>query len=142
MTKRKTPWLSLLKDYWWLAGVGIACAATITAYVGLPKRVETVEAGQAKQAEKVGELKEWAARTQGYIDGQQQVIANQQRLNDRLATQQQTPNAPLAPVSTHELSDDGEVKEMRWTDEDGKKWHMCCTGSDCWPWDRKRKCVP
>ena len=107
-------WLAVLKDYW---GIGLALVGVLILWGSLPERVKRVEAGQAKQEEKVSEVREWIKETQGLLKGQA-------ILNERMA--QQTANAPPRPT-------------WRWTEWDEDICWGCNadTREDCWTADRK-----
>lgn len=86
-------WITRLQSYWWLAVVvGGGLLGSIVLWGGLPKRVEKVEAGQAKQADEISDLKGWAREIQGYTRAQQQMnqraipAAPSRALQEELAT--------------------------------------------------------
>ena len=112
--------LQHLKDWWWLATLVVGATVFVAT---LPKRLNTIEAGQAVQKEKVSDLEVWAARTQGYVDGQQQMVKQQQQLNERLANQ----DAPPLRV---------------WSERDGDGAFWTCEAQDyegCWSLDLWRR---
>ena len=122
-----------------LIAVGVVCAS-LTQIGNIVKPVQYVlgigdaaYGGQAT-AQKVDE------EFKQYLSVQK---ASTEAIQGYIASQQQAPVvvAP-APDQTQELSDDGEVKELIWTDRHGKRHHECLGMHDeKWPWDRKTKCV-
>ena len=119
---------------WWklpsliVAGVAaLGALGTIivksAAYISLPEAVASVEKKNVIQDQELVDLKGVAGKLDGYVAAQQQM--------NQLLMQQ---------ISVRELSDDGEIKEMTWTDEQGRFHHECCSGRDCWAWSKKTKC--
>lgn len=118
-------WLALLKEYWQVWLIVVALATTITAYVGLPGQMKTLEAAQKEQEKRIIHVEKFTERLDGYLEGQQQMLQQQQRLNERLATQTASP-----------------PPTWRWMEQDADgEW--CCTESvyeDCWTQQHWERC--
>ena len=98
-----------LKDYWPLWGIVVAVATALTTYLGLPKRVEQVEAGQATLEDTF----------EKYLHSQEEALA-EQRGYQRALNQQIMRQPSVQP------------EPWRETDRNGE-W--CCTAptyDECW----------
>ena len=130
-----------VKDYWPLWGIAVAVATALTTYIGLPKRLAHVEAGQATLEDTF----------QDYLQAQKEAMAEQRgyqkALNENVLQQQlqQAPNTPQrrdAPTAP---------RETTWVeyDQDGTCWSCSAlTKEECWTEDaqtgrnRWRVCEP
>ena len=84
------PWLTKLKDYWWVAVAFLGLSTWIATFRSLPVRVDKVEAGQAQQEDRLVDVEKFTERLDGYLQGQAQ-------LNERLAVQP-APMAAMPPL--------------------------------------------
>ena len=119
-SKKPFAWVSLLKDYWWLAGVIIALGSTISLWAAMPKRLEKVEVKNEKQDADIVDLKGVAKSIEGYTKAMQQM--------------QQAPSRPRAPETLREHEDgvgywccDHATREACWEpDTNGRNsWTRC-----------------
>ena len=120
--------LQHLKDYWPLWGIVVAVATALTTYVGLPKRVQHIEAGQATLEETfqeyLQEQKEAVAEQRGY----------QKALNETIKQQQaQPPSAPRPSNRTLPPSPSRASQEWVEQDAEGTCWSCWAETKDaCW----------
>lgn len=116
-----------VKDYWPLWGIVIAVATALTTYIGLPKRVEKVEAGQMTMEETF----------QDYLQEQQEALAEQRgyqkALNERVMQQQAPANAPAPSRQAQRREKSVGFREY----EDGVGFWCCDLDEreDCWDED-------
>ena len=119
-----------VKDYWPLWGIVVAVATALTTYLGLPKRVEKVEAGQATLEDSLSQ----------YLQAQKEALAEQRgyqkALNEKVM-QQQAPNEAAPPLASR-------TGLREWDDADQTFW--CCDVSSeewrqwCFDFQQWRRC--
>ena len=114
MTRQTLSLLQRIKDLWPLYGIAATICGLILLWGNLPKRVDKVEAGQAKQEEELDDLKGWARELQGYTRAQQQM--NQQQQLPSLSN----PPAPVPPQAYD-----------WWQDPTTGEWWWCDLSTDC-----------
>ena len=105
-----------VKEYWPLWGIVVAVATALTTYLGLPKRVEQVEAGQQTLEETFS----------GYLQAQQEALAEQRgyqkALNERVLEQ---------PGPTQAIRIERDRPPVLWWQDAEGDWWCCSPRFDC-----------
>jgi len=125
----RSPWFPLLKDYWWVAGVVIALASTVSLWAAMPKRLDRVEDTNERQDADLVDLKLVAAKIDGYTEALTKL--QQRTLKDDMEKTEDD----VVPVEVWEDPDDKDL--WQFLDEDGR-W--CSDGRTAWRWHPTRHC--
>ena len=114
-----------VKDYWPVWGIVVAVATALTTYIGLPKRVEQVEAGQQTLEETFN----------GYLQAQKDALSEQRgyqkALNERVL-QQQAPVPAVRLPEPEPILREFEEGVGYWCCKVAAEWRQWCFDYDQW----------